>query len=50
MEGLGQKDIVINTHRRLRQGVPPNGSLMSQWTNVRYSYTAKSSESSPRGG
>ena len=47
MEGLGQKDIVINTTDGLVKVFRPNGSLMSQWTNVRYSYTAKASESSP---
>ena len=47
MEGLGQKDIVINTTDGLVKVFRPNGTLMSQWTLVRYSYTAKASESSP---
>lgn len=47
MEGLGQKDIVINTTDGFVKVFRPNGTLLSQWTNVRYSYTAKASESSP---
>jgi hypothetical protein len=47
MEGLGQKDIVINTTDGFVKVFRPNGSLISQWSNVRYSYTAKASETSP---
>ncbi|MEP7029221.1 MAG: FG-GAP-like repeat-containing protein, partial [Candidatus Eisenbacteria bacterium] len=46
MEGLGQKDIVINTTDGYVKVFRPNGTQLSQWTNVRYSYTAKASESS----
>ncbi len=47
MEGLGQKDIVINTTDGYVKVFRPNGTLISQWSNVRYSYAAKASESSP---
>src|SRR5207302_1935389 len=48
MEGTGQKDIVINTTDGLLKVFRPNGSLISQWSSVRYStLTAGASESSP---
>ncbi len=48
MEGTGQKDIVINTTDGFLKVFRPNGTLISQWSNVRYStLTALASESSP---
>ncbi len=47
MEGTGQKDIVINTTDGYVKVFRPNGTLIPQWSNVRYSYTALASESSP---
>jgi hypothetical protein len=47
MEGTGQKDIVINTTDGYVKVFRPNGSQLSQWTNVRYSYPSQASESSP---
>jgi len=48
MEGTGQKDIVINTTDGFLKVFRPNGTLIPQWSNVRYSVlTALASESSP---
>ncbi|MGH7726061.1 MAG: C25 family cysteine peptidase [Candidatus Eiseniibacteriota bacterium] len=46
MEGLGEKDIVLNTENGFVKVFRPNGTQLAQWTNVRYSYTTKASESS----
>ncbi len=46
MEGLGVKNIVLNTEDGFVKVFRPNGTQLAQWTNVRYSYTTKASESS----
>jgi hypothetical protein len=45
--GAGFKDIVINTTDGFVKVFRANGTLIPAWTNVRYSYTSKASESSP---
>lgn len=46
MDGNGQKDVVLNTENGFVKVWSPAGVQFAQWTNVRYSYTTRASESS----